>query len=74
VSRTPASIKLTLHFSSSGDLGLVQDEQYVLRHRLNELEILIQIEVSDRCSDVQKLFPVIGNDGGNIMYKKSSDP
>jgi hypothetical protein len=45
-------------------------EQYVLCHRLIEVEILIQIEVSDRCSDVQTLFSVIGTDGGNIYVQK----
>ena len=37
--------------------------------RLIEVDIF-QIEVSVDCSDVQKLFSVIGNDGGDIMYKK----
>ena len=40
---------------------------------LYEVEIFLQVEVCDRCSDVWKRFSVIGNDGGNIMYKKSYD-
>jgi hypothetical protein len=52
------------------DFSLVQDNQYVFLLQLIEVEVLVQIEVSDSCSDVQKLFSVIGNDGGNIMYKK----
>jgi hypothetical protein len=31
---------------------------------------LSKFGVSDRCSDVQRLFSVIGNDGGDIIYKK----
>lgn len=38
--------------------------------RLIELEIFIQIKLSDRCYDAQKLLSVIGNVVGNIMYKK----
>ena len=35
-----------------------------------KVEILTQIEDSDRCSDVQKLFSIKRNDG-HILYKKS---
>ena len=52
---------------------MVQGEQYVLHLQLMEVEIFIKIKVSDRCSDVQNLFSVIGYDGGNIMLKKSYD-
>jgi hypothetical protein len=44
-------------------------EQYVLYRKLIEVEIFIQIKATDGCSDVQKIFSVVGNDGGNIMYK-----
>ena len=40
-------------------LGPFQGEQYVLLLRLVEVEFFIQIEVSDHCFDVQKLFSVI---------------
>jgi hypothetical protein len=43
------------------DLGRIQHNQYVFR-LLKEVEVLVQIEVSDGCSDVQNLFWVIGND------------
>ena len=57
-------------FFECWDLGLVRDNQYVIQFQLIEVEVLVQIEVSDSCSDVQKLFSV--TDGRNIMYKESS--
>ena len=55
--------------SSFEDLGLVCDNQSFFL-RLIEVEVLVQMEVSDSCSDVQKLCSVIGYDGRNIMCKK----
>jgi hypothetical protein len=68
--RVPALSYTAFFFSESRGLGPGLGEEYVLRIWLVEVEIFIQIEVSDHCSDVQKLFSVIGNDGRNIMYKK----
>ena len=54
-------LSIAVSFSSDGrGLGL----------RLVEIAIFIQIEFSNHCSDVQRLFSVIGNDGENNMYKK----
>jgi hypothetical protein len=58
------------YFPCPGDYGLVEGEHYVLYLRLVEVEISIQIEGSDHCSDVQKLFSVIENDCEKMMYKK----
>jgi hypothetical protein len=57
-------------FFECWDLSLVRDNQYVIQFQLIEVEVLVQIEVSDSCSDVQKLFSVIGNNVRNMMYKK----
>jgi hypothetical protein len=48
---------------------MVQGEQYVLHLQLVEVEIFIKIKVSDRCSDVQNLFWVIGYDGETLCSK-----
>ena len=53
--RMPARRPL-LHSLSFGDYSLELGEQYVQHLRLIEVEIFIKIEVSDRCSDGQKLF------------------
>jgi hypothetical protein len=67
----PVSIAPSPPSTCVGDLGLVRDNQYYVFHfQLIEVEELFQIEVSDRCSDVQKPFLVIGNYGVNIVYKK----
>jgi hypothetical protein len=52
---------IAVSFSSKGrGLGL----------RLVEIEIFIQIEFSNHCSDVQRLFSVIGNDGEKQYVQK----
>lgn len=69
--RMSASKSLSLSLPSFEDKGLVRGEQCVLHLRLTEVDIFIEIEVSDCCSDVQKLFSILGNDGGNILYQKA---
>ena len=60
--------KAPLHVND-GDLGLVREQQYILRVRLIKEKLFVQFEVSNRCSDNQKLFSVIRDGGRNIMYK-----
>ena len=69
LSGIPASMVPSPPSSRVRDLGLVRDNHYVFHLRLIEVEVLIK--VSDSCSNVQKLFSVIGNNGGNVMYKNS---
>ena len=57
---------MTLLSLSVGDLGLVRVNQYLFH--LIVVDVLVQMEVIYSCSDVQKLFSVIGNDGRNIIY------
>lgn len=57
--------------ANDGNLGLVREQQYILRIRLIKKKIFVQFEVSNRCSDIQKLFSVIRDGSINIMYKIS---
>jgi hypothetical protein len=57
--------------AGDGDLGLVLTKQYILRVGLIKEKIFVQFNVRICCSDVQKLFSVIGDGSSNIMYKMS---
>lgn len=51
--------------------GMVRGEQYVLRHRVIEVEIVIQIEVRVAVLMPESHFVHRRFDGGNIIYKKN---
>ena len=53
-----------------GDLGLVSEKQYIYPSRLTNF-FFVQFELSNRCSDIQKLFVVIRDGSSNTMYKIS---
>ena len=70
--RQPNLLPLFLRlFKWLDDFGLFPGEQYILLGGLIKGKSFFQFVVSNRCSDVQKLFSVIRDDSSNIMYKIS---
>ena len=57
--------------ANDGDFELVWEQHYLLPVRLIKEKIFVLFEVSNRCSDIHKLYSVIRDGSINFMYKIS---
>jgi hypothetical protein len=69
--RSLSAKPLFLSPANDGDEGLFGCLEFILPVQLIKERLFVQFEVSNRCSDVQKLFSGIRDDSSNIMYKIS---
>ena len=70
-SPTCASFSSVFSYANDMDLSLFPGKQYILLVGLVNGKSFLQFVMSNRCSDVQKLFLVIRDGSSDIMYKIS---
>ena len=69
VARSASSFPPSFLQANYGDLGLFPGEQYILLIGLVKGKRFFPFVVSNRCSDVQKLFSVKRDGSNNVTYK-----